>query len=238
MRKIAYNLQKPRDEYKDGEKVVKYAAQVNNDMLACLGIESTDTELDFVVDDAPQERMDEFLYSRSIADREFVSLCPVGTWPAKTWDVEKFARVADRIVSELGHQVVILWGPGEKELAEKMARLMRTDCVIACETGIDEAGAVIRRCALLVSNDSGLKHIAVAVGTPTVTMFGPTNPATWNPPDPTHVAVYAGVDCLFCDKNRCEDLRCMRQLSVETVFSAIEDVLKIHRGQRAPREGP
>lgn len=225
MRKIAYNLRKPRDEYRDGKKVVKYAAQVNVDMLRCLGIESVEAELDFKVSDAAQNRMDEFLRSHFVERKKLVAICPAGTWPAKTWEVEKFAALADRIASEIGHKVVILWGPGEKELAQRMSHLMKTSGIIACETGIDEVSALIRRCTLFVSNDSGLKHIAVALGTPTVTIFGPTNPMTWNPPRPMHRAVYADVDCLFCDKNACEDMRCMKELGAEAVFSAVREVL-------------
>lgn len=236
MRRVAYNIQQPRDEYIDGEKVVKYAAQVNIDMLRCLGIESVDTELDFRVDDAAQKRVDEFLRSHLAENRRFVGVCPSGTWAAKTWAVEGFAGLADRIVSELGHRVVILWGPDEKELAQKMASLMKTDSIVACETGIEEAGALIRRCALFISNDSGLKHIAVALGTPTVTIFGPTNPATWNPPKAMHVAVCAEVGCLFCDKNMCEDMRCMNELGVATVFSAVQDTLKMDSRNEAFRE--
>jgi lipopolysaccharide heptosyltransferase II len=236
MRRVAYNIQQPRDEYRDGKKVLKYGARVNIDMLRCLGIESEDTELDFEVDDAAQKRVDEFLCSHAVKNRKLVSLCPAGTWAAKTWPVEKFAGLADRIVSELGQRVVILWGPGEKELALKMASLMKTDSIVACETGVGEAGALIRRCALFISNDSGLKHIAVALGTPTVTIFGPTNPRTWNPPKVMHVAVCAEVGCLFCDKNSCEDMRCMKELSVETVLWAVRDALKMGSQNEAPRE--
>jgi len=236
MRKLAYNLRKPRDEYREGKKVAKYAAQVNIDMLRCLGIKSEATQLDFKASDAAQTRMDEFLRSHHVDQKKVVGICPAGTWPSKTWEVEKFAGLADRIVSELGHKALILWGPGERELAQRMARLMEKEGVLACETSIDEASAIIRNCALFVSNDSGLKHIAVALGTPTVTIFGPTNPKTWNPTEPAHRAVHADVDCLFCDKNECDDLRCMKELNIGRVFSMVEEVLGIGSQEEAPGE--
>ncbi|MCX5801170.1 MAG: glycosyltransferase family 9 protein [Candidatus Eisenbacteria bacterium] len=235
MRKIAYNHRKARDEYREGKKVVKYAAQVNLDMLRCVGIESVDTGLDLEVSEAARSKMDEFLRLHSIEKNKLVCVCPAGTWPAKTWEVEKFAGLGDRIVSELGREVVILWGPGEKALAEKMARAMKAEAVIACETGVDEVSAIIRNSALFVSNDSGLKHIAVGLGTPTVTIFGPTNPRTWNPDEPAHGVVYAAVDCLFCDKNVCDDMRCMKELSVGAVFSTVKEVLD--RGLRGIQVG-
>jgi len=229
MRKIAYSIRKQRDKYVGGKKLVEYAAQVNNNMLRCLGIDYTDTALDLGIDGEARARMDEFLRSCGLEGKGFVGICPAGTWPAKTWAVEKFAALADLIQKELGLKVLILWGPGEKELAERMAQLMISKGIIACETSIEEVSAVIKRCALLVSNDSGLKHIAVALGTPTVTIFGPTNPGTWNPPRPEHRAVYAEIDCLFCDKNSCGDMRCMKELDAERVFSAIKETLEAAR---------
>jgi len=226
VRKFAYNLRRERDQYENGKKVVKYAAQVNVDMLASLGIEAAAGGLEFVVGAAAQKKMDDYLKSEGIETKKVAGVCPAGTWQAKTWDVEKFAKLADGISKDCGLDVLIFWGPGEQELARRMAGLMRTHARIACETTIEEAGALIRRCSLFLSNDSGLKHVAVAVGTPTVTIFGPTNPGTWNPPAADHRAVFAELDCVFCDKNECADLRCMKELSVEKVLSVAKEVLK------------
>ncbi|MFH0779198.1 MAG: glycosyltransferase family 9 protein, partial [Candidatus Eisenbacteria bacterium] len=162
---------------------------------------------------------------RSLGAGKVVGICPAGSWAAKTWDVEKFASVGDMITERMGHSVVIIWGPGEKPLAERMCALMRTKAEIACRTSLPEAAALMRRCSVFVSNDSGLKHVAVAVGTPTVTIYGPTNPRTWNPPLEKHRAVSAEVECLFCDKNTCDSMACMRELAPEKVFDQVRRLL-------------
>jgi lipopolysaccharide heptosyltransferase II len=226
IRRVAYNLQKPRDEYREGKKIVKYAAEVNVDMVRCLGIGGVDTQLRFEVSERARKKADEFLRSRSLESGRVAGICPTGSWGAKTWQLEKFADLADRLTKETGSRVVIVWGPGEKTIAEEMAAAMKEEGVVACKTDIDEVGALLRRCSVFVSNDSGLKHIAVAVGTPTVTVYGPTNPVTWNPPDSRHRAVHAGVDCLFCDKNECETMVCMKKLEVSNVLPAVRDLLE------------
>ncbi len=226
LRKLAYNLRKPRDEYRDGKKVVKYAAQVNVDMVTCLGVGGIDTQLRFEVSERAEEKIEGFLRRHSMGSGRVVGVCPAGSWPAKTWELGKFAELADRLIGEAGSRVIIIWGPGEERLAEEMAAAMRGRGVLACKTDIDEVGALLRRCSVFVSNDSGLKHIAVAVGTPTVTVFGPTNPVTWNAADPLHRAVHADVDCLFCDKNECESMVCMRKLEVSDVLPIVKELLE------------
>lgn len=226
LRRFAYNIVKPRDEFRDGKKVAKYAAEVNLDMIRYLGFRAESSALRFSVDGKSRAVADEFLASNGLEAGGFVCVSPAGSWPAKTWEVGKFAAVSDLVTERTGRRVVVLWGPGEKALAERTLSLMRTPGVMACETDIREAGALLEKSALFVSNDSGLKHVAVAVGTPTVTVFGPTNPVTWNPESPKHRAVFADVDCLRCDKNTCATMECMKKLSAERVFAVVEDVLR------------
>jgi lipopolysaccharide heptosyltransferase II len=225
LRRLAYNVVKPRDEFRDGRKVAKYAAEVNLDVVRYLGVKAQSSGLVFSVDPESRAAVDGFLASNELEAGGFVCMSPAGSWPAKTWEREKFAALADLVTTRVGMRTVILWGPGERELADSMVGLMKTPGVVACETSVREAGALLASSALFVSNDSGLKHIAVAVGTPTVTVFGPTNPKTWNPVSPMHKAVSADVDCLCCDKNTCGSMDCMKRLTVEAVFSAVEEVL-------------
>ena len=232
LRRFAYNVVKPRDEFRDGKKVAKYAAEVNLDMVRYLGVPAEASGLRFSVDSKAREKADAFLADNGLEAGRFVCVSPSGSWPAKTWELGKFAALADLVVARVGSRVVVLWGPGERGLAESMLNLMRTSGVAACETSVMEAGALLESSALFVSNDSGLKHIAVAVGTPTVTVFGPTNPTTWNPMSPKHRAVSADVGCLRCDKNTCDAMDCMKNLSAERVFAVVEEVLEWARSSR------
>ncbi len=225
LRRLAYNIIKPRDEFADGKKVVKYAAEVNLDMVRYIGVSASDTTLRFTPTGEAFKVADEFIRLNGLEGKDIVAFSPSGSWPAKTWQVEKFARLADLMASTGNVKTLILWGPGEKGLAQRMSSLMKTTSHVAPNTSVAEVGALIGRSALLVSNDSGLKHIAVALGTPTVTVYGPTNPKTWNPALPIHRAVSAQVGCLSCDRNECDDMRCMNELSPEDVFSVAREML-------------
>ena len=232
LRRFAYNLVKPRDEFVDGRKVAKYATEVNLDMVRYLGVAAESRGLRFSVGPRARAKIDAYLAESGIEVGRFVCVTPAGMWPAKTWEVEKFAALADLLALRHGLRAVIVWGPREKHLAETMLRLMKTPGVLACETSVREAGALLEGSAVFVSNDSGLKHVAVALGTPTVTVFGPTNPKAWNPDLPKHRAVSAEVDCLGCDKNACDTMACMKELSVERVFEVVEEVLEWTRSSR------
>jgi ADP-heptose:LPS heptosyltransferase len=115
---------------------------------------------------------------------------------------------------------------------------MRGGSLVAPPTGWQELGALLARCALLVANDSGPKHVAVALGTPTVTIFGPTHPATWHPPRGPHAAVEAtGLEGLHCNANRCplegdRFHRCMLDVGAERVLAAARDLLREGRRDR------
>ncbi len=88
---------------------------------------------------------------------------------------------------------------------------------------------MLRRLDLLICNDSGVKHLAVACGTPTLTLFGPTHPHAWMPAAGPHTAVRARVPCLECNLTRCTHHVCMRTLDPEWVARAAIDQLARRR---------
>jgi ADP-heptose:LPS heptosyltransferase len=125
-----------------------------------------------------------------------------------------------------------IWGPAELAVVESIRSRMHGRSLLAPPTGWQELGALLERCALLVCNDSGPKHVAVALGTPTVTIFGPTHPVTWHPPEGPHAVVEAvGLECLHCNANDCplpgdRWLRCMRDVTVERVTAEARVLLR------------
>jgi heptosyltransferase-2 len=116
---------------------------------------------------------------------------------------------------------------------------MKGASTLAPPAGWDDLAALVRRLALLVSNDSGPKHLAVALGIPTVTVFGPTHPGAWQPPSGPHVAVEArGLPCLHCNHTECplpgdRHLRCMSDVSVTMVVEAGRELWKAKAGSAA-----
>lgn len=240
-RSWAYTLRVPREPRgADGSPLLRYAPEAALDIVRALGIPARgpDTDLHFTVSATARASMARWLESAApeIAGRPLVACLPVGSWPAKTWLPERFAATMDALAGEA--VPVWIWGPGEREAVDAIRALMKKPSLLAPATGWQELGALLERSALFVGNDSGPKHVAVALGTPTVTIFGPTHPATWHPPRGPHVAIEAaGLDCLHCNANRCplseeRHLRCMRDVTSERVAQAARALLRDAAGRR------
>jgi ADP-heptose:LPS heptosyltransferase len=113
---------------------------------------------------------------------------------ARQWPPDRFARVAAEL-GRLGHRVVITGGVGEIALARQVAALagLPEQAVLAGRTDLPELAALARHAALVVCGDTGMSHLATAVGTPSVILYGPVPPALWGPPaGRPHVALWAG----------------------------------------------
>lgn len=232
-RRGAYTVRVPREPIAPGGRpVLRYAPEAALDVIRALGLPTRGTALRFEVAAAARARIDDWL-ERSNAAPPLLACLPTGSWPAKTWAPERFAAAMDALAGS--GTVLWLWGPGEKDRVESARALMRHPSLIAPPTGWQELGALLRRCALLVGNDSGPKHLAAALGVPTVTVYGPTNPATWHPPAGPHRALEAdGLECLHCNANRCpltgeRHMLCMRDVTVERVVAAAGDLIREER---------
>lgn len=234
----AYTVRAPREPIGPGGRpALRYAPEAALDLVRALGVPSRGLDLRFRVSTAARASIAAWLESAApaIEGKPLVVCLPTGSWPAKTWIPERFAAVMDSLAAEAAP--VWIWGPGEREAVEAVRARMRRPSLVAPPTGWQELGALLQRSALFVGNDSGPKHLAVALGTPTVTIFGPTHPATWHPPAGPHAAVEAtGLECLHCNENRCplpgdRHMRCMRDVTAERVAGAARALLRDGAGR-------
>ncbi|SFL03754.1 Glycosyltransferase family 9 (heptosyltransferase) [Streptosporangium canum] len=122
-----------------------------------------------------------------------VVLHPGAAAPARRWPPERFALVS-LALRQAGHEVVITGSAGERVLAEQVASLacLPEACVLAGRTGLRDLVALVARARLVVCGDTGVAHLASALATPSVVLFGPVSPALWGPPHGPHVALWAG----------------------------------------------
>lgn len=146
---------------------------------------------------------------------------------AKRWPAERYAELADKFVTELDANVILAGSPDEADVAAKVVELSAKPLINLCgKTDLGEAVAVLGVVDLLISNDMGLAHIAPAVGTDTITIFGPTNPETTRPFAQHAEIIRKAVECSPCMLRDCPiDHRCMTQISVEEVFEAAKNKL-------------
>ena len=142
---------------------------------------------------------------------------------SKLWPVEYFAQLARRIVDELDHDVLVFCGPKEREIAREIVRLSALGRVLSMADGpmdLGTAKACMRRCRLMVSTDSGPRHVAAAMGLPVVTLFGPMLPVWSENPTQQAMNLVLDLDCIGCHRRTCPlgHHRCMRDLTVDDGF--------------------
>jgi heptosyltransferase-2 len=159
-------------------------------------------------------------------DRPIVALAPGAVGPAKRWPKEYYATLARGLMAD-GFTVWILGGPGEKAMAADIVE----DTQARDLTGNDLRDAILAlACATAaVSNDSGLLHVAAALGTPSIGIFGPTSPWHWAPLNPLAGTIETAtkLDCRPCHKPVCRLVhhRCMRDIAPDQVISAVQKTL-------------
>ena len=161
-------------------------------------------------------------------DQPIAILQPAARYWFKAWPHERFAELADRLASDYGYQVLIGGSREDETLAQRIQAAAQSRPIsLAGQATLKEFAAIAQRAALFVGNDSGAMHIAAAVSTPMVALFGPSNPEEWGPRGERVKVLYKGLDCRACFHPTCErgELNCMKQLSVEEVCSAAAQLL-------------
>jgi heptosyltransferase II len=178
---------------------------------------------------APDSRWaDDFLHNRGYKDGPLIGINPGAAYgDAKRWFPERFAAAADRLVKRYGGSIVIFGGPNDKAVQDEVAARMEIPAILAAgETNVGTLVALISRCSVFITNDSGPMHIAAALGVPIAAVFGSTNPVTTGPMGDA-VIIRHEIDCSNCLERRCpKDHRCMESVTVDEVANAATGILK------------
>jgi ADP-heptose:LPS heptosyltransferase len=155
----------------------------------------------------------------------FVVMNPGAGWPNKRWPVDRFSSLAKRVQQEHRLKIVVLWGPGERALAGAVANA-DDGVIIAPETSLADLVAVLSRAALFIGGDTGPLHVAAALGTPVVGIYGPTDPARNGPWSPIDVSLSRRARCECFHARRCHASRwCLDDISVDEVERAVSQRL-------------
>lgn len=166
--------------------------------------------------------------------RPIVALHPSATWPAKMWPKERYEELARWIVARLGANVIVTAGSSDADAAEFVAQQIPQHAKVFSGLPLRQLAAILSHCAVCVTNDAGLMHIAVAVGTSTIGIFGPGEEHIWFPyvqpyyeNSGAHVALRKDVSCHPCHLNVCNRagpgyMECMQLLGVEEVFNEVK----------------
>lgn len=172
-------------------------------------------------------RVDEILAASELTDKKFALIHPAAAFATKQWAAGNFARVADYLAGR-GVATVATAGPNQDAVLNELIAAAASRIVV-CGLSLPEVTALAARSHLFVGNDSGIAHIAAAVGTPSVVVFGSSNIAHWRPwsSAPAEV-VFEEMPCQPCHGYFCEKFpepECILRVPVDRVTSAIERVL-------------
>lgn len=203
------------------------------DLVRQIGVKTGPTPAFPVPDGKTQQRWVDDLWRRHhVRDGEAICIIhPSARWPNKRWPGRHFAQLADGLIAQERMRIMIVASGNEASQVGAMSRHMSQPVInLAGQTDLLQLAALLRRANLLVTNDSGPMHLAAAVGTPVVAIFGPTDPARVGPYGDGHAVLRKDVDCSRCTRRSCvRDGLCMNSVGVEEARDAVRAVLSIAR---------
>ena len=163
---------------------------------------------------------------RDAAHEGFVVLNPGAGWPNKQWPQARFSALARWLRDTAGLRSVVTWGPGDEDLARAVVDGGGGAAELSPPTTIPELAGVLQRACLVVAGDTGPAHLAGALGTPVVGLYGPTNPARNGPWSQKDVAVSRFSTCRCQYRRRCRQaVCCLGEVSLDDVTAAITERL-------------
>ncbi len=217
-RKYAYNLFGPIERGK------YHAAQLHIEFMKEIGLNIAIKKLEYILNKRDISFVNNYLNQLSLSGSSLIGLSPSGGWESKRCTPEKFAEIADKVIEKFDSDLILLWGPEDKSDVDKIIKLMKNDVICAPATTINQMAAFISKCDMFIANDSGPMHISTAVGTPTLSIHGPTSPLLQGPYGEQHewVRLYE-LDCIECNLLECPKKKeCFKDLPVERILEKVE----------------
>lgn len=165
-----------------------------------------------------------------------IGMHPSASCPSKRWLPERFAKTADTLAEEYGAKIVLVSDEPGRAYSEKVKEKMKHASIdLSGKTTISELGAVLARCALFISNDSGPVHLASAVGTPVIAIFGRSDaglgPICWGPTGKYDIILHKKVGCGHCLAHNCrKGFLCLEALGENEVVNAAKTLLEKNGG--------
>jgi len=210
----------------------KHIVEANLDLCRTIGLEPKEKDLKLAVSSKEMGFVEGLLQGEGVLSGDLlVTIHPVSKWLFKCWRDEGFAAVADYLVERYRARVAITSGPAEGEVkkARRVVDLMKTPPIdLVGQLSIKELAALISRSRLFLGVDSAPMHIAAAVKTPVIALFGPSGEHNWGPWGEGHIVIKKDMDCRPCGKDGCNGTKratCLEMITTEEVIAAVDEQL-------------
>lgn len=192
-----------------------------------LGADPDAHEFELALAPADQAFAQAFLQDLREGSGPMVAILPGSAWETKRWPEEYLAEVAAALESQMDARFVIIGHRADRRAARVIAdRLKHPALVAAGEATLMQSSALTRLCDLVIGGDTGVTHIAAALGAPTVAIHGPTDPRVTGPRGPLVRFVVNEQDCWPCRKRHCDDWECMLDIRPPEVLGAAHELLE------------
>ncbi len=201
----------------------EHAVERYQRLLKSVDIPPDGLETEMFVSEAAKALAEERLPRR---DGFRLGMFPGAGWKPREWMAERFAAIGDRVAEHYQAEVVIFGGPAESALVHQIEEQMLSPAIVlAGSLSVEQLAALIHRCDLFLSNDTGPMHIAVAMKVPTIALFGPGNHLKFGPIGDGHRLIRHETPCSPCKQftDRCKNNICMQKITVEEVWTAIRE---------------
>ena len=227
-RKLGYDSLQELSGLFVGEKIPedmnKHAVDRYLDFPRYLGAAADEAEFIFPRNHEAETTGQMLLDKYNLKDKNFIVINPIAYWETKLWDDDNFARLADLIKDNLKMNVVFTGS--EKESIEKITSGMTTYGInLGGQTSLSELAHLYKKARFVITTDSGPMHLAAAVGTPVIALFGPTDPARTGPYGEGHTIVRTQLPCSPCFLKKCPTKKCMKEIFPEQVFAVVKNKL-------------
>ncbi|MBU4305395.1 MAG: glycosyltransferase family 9 protein [Candidatus Omnitrophica bacterium] len=217
----------------------KYEMDYDIDMIRLLGGGAVQRQIDFFIKKSDEEKVSGLLRNAGISEKECLIGIHPGGMPSRRWPRENFSRLISLLLKDGNCRIVISGGKDERELAEYLRKVNSERVIsLADKLTLKELGALIERCALFISNDTGPMHIAAVLKTPQIALFGPGDITRFDPRNISDNAVvfYEKSVCAPCEKVKCDDMECLKQITPgEVTHEALKLLTQVLRDKSERR---
>jgi ADP-heptose:LPS heptosyltransferase len=215
----------------------KHEAEQGLDLIRPLGLPEI-RQLYMHIEDEDRAIAGKILQDAGVQEGDLLAGIHIGPGPDdpergwRCWATDRYAQLGDIPIRDYGAKLIIVGSPAEVTVADTVASIMeRKPVILAGRTTLRQTAALIERCHLFISNDGGPMHIAAAVGTPVIGIFGPTSSIKHGPYDENSFVVKSSLPCSPCHrphnpKVECEHRDCLKAISVDMVMEAVSLLLR------------
>ena len=211
----------------------KHEVEYNLDLVRSIGASTEDKRISIKLGQEDAQFVEDLLLKYAIKDKDLIiAIHPHSSNPAKCWPKENFAHLIDELFLRFSAKVVIIGTAQDRSLVIKLIALTKYAPInFSGKLTLKQLAAFFKRCALLISNDSGPVHIACAVNTPTAVVFGRNipgvSPIRWGPWGNGHIIFHRNPGCSPCLDRDCPyNFKCLTSITPEEVIEAVEKRLK------------